>query len=102
MLKSDFYGTIGLSGMWDSEQAMKDDAAKAKWLACVFAWCSVNLLIAIFRTIITNPGNIPEDIEWDMPNQEEEAEEEKAAVNLSQHYLNPNLSPRIPGSHREE
>ena len=83
MLKSDFYGTIGLSGMWDSEQAMKDDAVKAKWLTGFFCFSSFNLLIAIVRTIITNPGNIPEDIEWDMPNQEEEDGEEKAAVNLS-------------------
>jgi len=32
----------------------------------LFAFFSVNLLIAIVRTIWTNPGNIPDHKEWDM------------------------------------
>lgn len=101
MLKSDFYNTIGLSGMWESEQAMKEDAVRARWLACIFCFFAANLLVAIVRTIITNPGNIPEDIEWDMPNQEED-ELKKTEGPQQEHYLNPMLSPRIPSSQREE
>lgn len=33
----------------------------------IFLICSINLLISIVLTIITEPGYIPEDNEWDMP-----------------------------------
>ena len=65
-------------------------AKAASWSAMlylvIFLWFSLNLLISIIRTIGTNPGNIPEDREWDMDyvqsqqkanESEEEDEEEK-------------------------
>jgi hypothetical protein len=45
---------------------MEDDKKRAMLYAAIFAFTSTNLLIAIVRTITTNPGNIPDHKEWDM------------------------------------
>ena len=34
--------------------------------AVLFAFTSTCLIVAIVRTIVTNPGNIPDHKEWDM------------------------------------
>lgn len=64
---------IGFKAVWrDNEAQAKSDS----WGACiylvVFLWFSLNLLIAIIRTIGTSPGDIPEDREWDMDDIEED------------------------------
>jgi len=41
------------------------------------------LLVSIIRTIITNPGNIPEEKEWDM-NTDSQADGESAPENQPQ------------------
>lgn len=41
-----------------------------KILAAVFCFCALMLLIAIIMTISTKPGTIPNDYEWDLPNDE--------------------------------
>ena len=43
-----------------------DPKHKAFIHAIVFGCLAFLLALSIFRTIITNPGNIPEDKEWDM------------------------------------
>jgi hypothetical protein len=45
-----------------------------------FAWFSLNLLVSIIRTIWTNPGNIPEDKEWDMDVALEKEKKDKTAI----------------------
>lgn len=32
----------------------------------IFAFCVLNLLVAMLLTIFTDPGHIPQDLEWDM------------------------------------
>ena len=41
-------------------------SAKAFIDTIIFSFLATMLLISIVRTIRTNPGNIPEDKEWDM------------------------------------
>lgn len=60
------FSVIGFDKKWESEDIMKRHSSLATFYACLFAWFATNLLTAIIRTIATNPGNIPEDKEWDM------------------------------------
>ena len=55
--------------------------------AVVFSWFAFWLLVSIVRVIMTSPGNIPEDREWDMQTAtESEAEESKGLMSdASQH-----------------
>jgi len=45
---------------------MEEEKNKAIIYAVLFALTSVSLIVAIVRTIVTNPGNIPDHKEWDM------------------------------------
>lgn len=36
-------------------------------LSVIFGYTILMVFISIVRTIITNPGNIPTDKEWDIP-----------------------------------
>jgi hypothetical protein len=56
--------------MWQDEAEMQSDRRKAFIRLPFFLFCSVNLFTAIVLTIVTNPGYIPEDTEWDMPDGE--------------------------------
>ena len=47
---------------------------KSLWCAGFFTFFSFNLLVAIVRTIGTNPGNIPDHKEWDMSTDASEAD----------------------------
>jgi hypothetical protein len=70
------YSKIGFKAVWKEKEA---DAKSDSWGACIylviFLWFSLNLLVSIIRTIGTSPGYIPEDREWDMDHEEEEAGE---------------------------
>jgi hypothetical protein len=57
---------------------MEKDMANSKIYAVIFGFCSVNLLLSIILTINTSPGEIPEEIEWDMPSATENPETLKA------------------------
>ena len=46
---------------------MQADQKHARFLALTFVFFSVNLFTAIVLTIRTTPGHIPEETEWDMP-----------------------------------
>ena len=69
--------------MWENEADMKSDQRRAAILVWFFAIFSILLLTSIILTIITSPGYIPEDTEWDMPMQEEDTLEQ-AAEELNQ------------------
>jgi len=45
---------------------MEENRTRAIAYAFIFAFTSLSLIIAIVRTILTNPGNIPDHKEWDM------------------------------------
>ena len=69
-LVGDFYGILGIPDMWLTPDDMKADQAACRVYIWIFIWCSINLIVSIVLTIKTNPGNIPEDVEWDMPSSE--------------------------------
>ena len=52
--------------MWATREEMEDEMFRAKFLAVIFTFCCIVLVTSITLTIITNPGNIPEDREWDI------------------------------------
>lgn len=50
----------------------------------VFAFSSTMLIVSIVRTIVTNPGNIPEHKEWDMSTDTSHGEESVSMMNSQQ------------------
>lgn len=52
--------------MWTNSSEKDLEYLKASIYLGVFCWMAVMLFISIIQTIRTNPGNIPEDKEWDM------------------------------------
>ena len=63
----DFESTLGLPEYWETEKEREVDQYWAQVLACLFLFCAFNLLVSIILVMTTNPGNIPSDREWDMP-----------------------------------
>ena len=61
---------------------MTQDAFKAQIYAGLFGWFAILLGISIIRTIITSPGNIPDEHEWDMASATEQTEIDEDAHNL--------------------
>jgi hypothetical protein len=68
-LIGDFYGTLGISDYWATAADKENDRYWAQVLACIVGFCVINLFFAIVLTISTNPGSIPIDREWDMPDE---------------------------------
>ena len=56
----------------------------AKILGVIFAFTSLSLLINLILTIITDPGQIPEKPEWDMPEEKEDNESRKSSLAFPQ------------------
>jgi hypothetical protein len=84
-IKGDFYGILGLSDMWENETEMKADQRRAGVIVWFFVVFACLLFTSIVLTIITSPGYIPEDTEWDMPMEDTvEAAEELAALQAEQ------------------
>lgn len=48
--------------------------------AVLFALTSTSLIVAIVRTIVTNPGNIPDHKEWDMSTDTSAGEESASMI----------------------
>jgi len=68
----DFYTTLGLADMWENEEQLEADRTVAKFLTVIFIFTSINLFVSIILTIMTGPGGIPRDSEWDMPSSNSE------------------------------
>ena len=61
--------------MWENDPDKIEQArVKSLWYAGFFAFFSLNLIVAIVRTIGTNPGNIPDHKEWDMSTDQSEVD----------------------------
>ena len=60
------YTKIGFETIWEDEALAKKHSSRAVLYTLMFFWFAGNLLVSIIRTIATNPGNIPEEKEWDM------------------------------------
>ena len=61
------FSKVSFDATWTTDTTqMEDERKNAIIYACLFSFTSVSLLIAIIRTISTNPGNIPDHKEWDM------------------------------------
>lgn len=75
------YSHIGFDAEWEPAEDADRHRNTACILAIIFAFSSSMLLVSIIRTIITNPGNIPEEKEWDM-NTDSQADGESAPENL--------------------
>jgi hypothetical protein len=52
--------------MWTTDDEWDQYVKKVSIQLGFFIFCALMLLVSITRTITTNPGNIPEDKEWDM------------------------------------
>jgi hypothetical protein len=76
------YSSIGFDSTWEDPVLAKKHAGRALLHGLIFSWFAINLLVAIIRTIATNPGNIPEEREWDMSTDQSDVEYE-AADNLA-------------------
>ena len=61
------YSSVSFDSSWSqNKEELEENRAKAIFYAVLFGFTASNLLIAIIRTISTNPGNIPDHKEWDM------------------------------------
>ncbi len=72
--------------MWHSDEEREPFRFRTLIFACVFAFQVTMVFIAIVRTIITHPGNIPTEKEWDIQtdSQAESSDEEiKSEVSMS-------------------
>lgn len=67
MILGDFNSTLGLVRMWRSPEEVEQAKVKGKTLGIIFSIFCLFLLVSIVMTIITPPGYIPEEEEWDMP-----------------------------------
>ena len=55
-------------------------SSRAVLYGIMFLWFSTNLLVSIIRTIGTNPGNVPEEKEWDMSTDAASDNERETAI----------------------
>jgi hypothetical protein len=67
VLQGDFVNTLGISDYWANSGERDHDIFLAQIYAGVFAFCAFNLFLAIILSICTSPGSIPDQNEWDLP-----------------------------------
>ena len=72
MLYGDFEETLGIRDYWANSDERDNDMMWAKIYLCLFIYLVILLFISIVLSIKTNPGSIPEDREWDLPEDIEE------------------------------
>lgn len=72
VLAGDFT-SLGLTDYWASSVERDADKANAFVLMIIFAFCNLSLLLAIFLTMFTDPGRVPQDKEFDAPDNDEVA-----------------------------
>jgi hypothetical protein len=80
------YSKISFDKVWETDpDKLVASSERAMIYTGLFAFFSSNLLIAIVRTIGTNPGNIPDHKEWDMSTDQSEMDSGSDAPNLRHH-----------------
>lgn len=78
------YSKVSFDAAWtDSQEEMKENRNMAIIYACIFGFTATSLIVAIIRTIATNPGNIPEHKEWDMSTDTSAGEETSSMINAA-------------------
>lgn len=65
-LAGSFQRTLGIPDQWTNSVEKEQNYNNAVRYLCVFSFLGVMCASSIIQTIRTNPGNIPEDKEWDM------------------------------------
>jgi hypothetical protein len=65
-LHGDFTPLIGMPNPWSDNEGKRHYWRRGVALVTLFGIVSLLLITSIVRTIITNPGSIPDDKEWDM------------------------------------
>lgn len=63
----------------------------------IFAFCAINLLISLIRTITTSPGYIPEHGNWDMLDPREAQRQRLSANNSSYNMSAQERMPNLEG-----
>ena len=66
-LKGDYEGTLGLSDYWANDDEKNNDKLVAEIIVVIFAFLVIQLFLAIIFTINTDPGGVPQDREFDLP-----------------------------------
>ena len=60
------YSHVSFEAHWQSDEKQREDERQNSiGYAALFAFSAIQLLIAIGRTIGTNPGSFKEEKEWD-------------------------------------
>ena len=67
MITGDFEHTLGIVDYWANSDERDQDMFIGRILCGIFVFCAFNLLVAIIYSIVTKPGQIPVDQEWDLP-----------------------------------
>lgn len=69
-LNGDFT-TLGINDYWANDAERDADMETAFILAIIFGFCVLSLLTAILLTMCTDPGSVPQDKEFDAPDNQE-------------------------------
>jgi len=66
-LKGDYEGTIGVPDYWANDSEKENDKFWCEIILVIFAFLVIQLFLAIILTINTDPGSVPQDREYDLP-----------------------------------
>ena len=66
-MKGDYAGTLGIPDYWANDNEKENDKFAAEIIAVIFAFLCIQLFLAIIFTINTDPGGVPQDREFDLP-----------------------------------
>ena len=79
------FSKVSFDTAWTTDKnEIEDQKNKAMLYAVLFTLTSTMLIVAIVRTILTNPGNIPDHKEWDMSTDTSAGEESISMINRDQ------------------
>ena len=68
-MTGDYEGTLGIPDFWANEDERNNDKLIAQIIAVIFVFLVVQLFLAIVFTINTDPGGVPQDHEFDLPDE---------------------------------
>lgn len=67
LITGSFDDTLGLPDFWANQKEKEDDRFRAQVILIVFVFLVVQLFLAILMTMFTDPGRVPQDREYDLP-----------------------------------
>ena len=78
------YSHISFDASWSqTKDELEEQKSRAIMYAILFSFTASQLLIAIIRTIATNPGNIPDHKEWDMSTDTQSGEDSATMISAT-------------------